>query len=308
MRFNFISLVRFILLISLILVTGCQSGSRRAPGTIDDAETREVVDRIEAMKQVHHLCPSPAEMLSVIDVAGLSFDGDLLNPVENADQYLGTKSATLALGVYITDMAYSALFGRHEETLDYLEVVRNVAEQIRLTGAIDDKLIQKARDNVEYLDSLFTISNEAFINMIFFCERNDRPNTIVILSAGAFIESLYLAVNLVDDYDEAGYILQHLTDQKYALENLMVFAETLHEEDENIAAIIEDMKPIIEIYEGIETGSGEVTITSESEADEEQPKKIVIGGSETTPSVLSATEFEKLRKETIQLRTSMIEG
>jgi hypothetical protein len=308
MRLNYIYLVRLILLISLILVTGCQSGGRRAPGTIDDAETREIVDRIEAMKQVHHLCPSPAEMLSVIDVADLSFDGDLLNPVENADQYLGTRSATLALGVYITDMAYSALFGRHEETLDYLEVVRSVAEQIRLTGAINDELIQKARDNVEYLDSLFTISNEAFINMLFFCERNDRPNTIVILSAGAFIESLYLAVNLVDDYDEAGYILQHLTDQKYALENLMAFAETLHEEDENITAVIEDMKPLIEIYEGIETGSGEVTITSESEADEEQPKKIVIGGSETKPSVLSAAEFEKLREEAIQLRTRLIEG
>lgn len=308
MKLKYLPFVQLTLLISLMLATGCQSGGKRAPGTIDDTETGEIIDRIEAMKQVHHLCPSPAEMLSVIDVADLSYDGNLLNPVENADQYLDTKSTTLALGVYITDMAYSALFGRHEETLDYLEVVRSVAEQIRLTGAINDELIQKARDNVEYLDSLFTISNEAFINMLFFCERNNRPNTIVVLSAGAFIESLYLAVNLVDDYDNAGYLLQHLTDQKYALENLMVFAGTLDEEDENIAAIMEDMNPILEIYNSLEVGSGEVTITDQSEAGDEQPKKLVIGGGDSSPPILSATEFEKLKEETIRLRSRLVKG
>ncbi len=294
------------LLIPLFLATGCKSGGQRAPGTIDDAETGEIVERIETIKQVYHLCPSPAEMLSMIDVADLSFDGELLNPAENADKYLDTKSRTLALGVYITDMAYAALFGRHEETLDYLGVMRSISEQVRVTGAINDELIQKAKDNVEYLDSLFNISNEAFINMLFFCERNNRPNTIILLSAGAFIESLYLAVNLADDYDNAGYLLQHLAEQKYSIDNLMVFAGSLREEDENIASVIDDMKPIKEIYDGIELGGGAITIRTQDEANGGKPKKLVIGGGESSPTALSREDFNKLKEETNRLRTKLI--
>ena len=293
-----------VLIIPALLVGGCKSDkSKRKPGLLDDSETTEIVDRIETIKQVYHLSPSPAEMLSVIDVAELSFDVGLLNPPGNMDNYLDTKSQTIGLGIYITDLAYAALFGRHEETLDYLDVVRTMAEQIRVTGAIDDELIENARNNVEYLDSLFNISNEAFINMLFFCERNDRPNTVIMLSAGAFIESLFLTVNLVGDNGQADYILQHLADQKYALDNLMMFAESMKDEDPNVAAVIEDMKPIKEIYDGITVVAGTTTVETEKAA-ADQPKKLVIGGG--SKPTLSKKEFENLKKTTVELRNKLV--
>jgi hypothetical protein len=293
-----------VLIIPALLLGGCKSDKgKRAPGLLDDGETAEVVDRIETIKQVYHLSPSPAEMLSVIDVADLSFDVGLLNPPGNMDNYLDTKSKTIGLGIYITDLAYTALFGRHEETLDYLDVVRIMAEQIRVTGAIDDELIEKAKNNVEYLDSLFNISNEAFINMLFFCERNNRPNTVIMLSAGAFIESLFLAVNLAGDNGQTDYILQHLADQKYALNNLLVFAESMQDEDPNVAAVIEDMKPIKEIYDSITVVAGTTTVVSEESADD-QPKKLVIGGG--SKPTLSKREFEKLKKTTVELRNKLV--
>jgi len=298
-----------VILVSLSLMTGCKSGSQKAPGSIDEKETAEIVDRLETIKQVYHLCPSPAEMLSVIDVSDLSFDGDLLNPVENVDKYLDSKSRTLALGTYITDLAYAALFGRHEETLDYLETVRTVAEEIRVTGAINDEIIEKAKNNVEYLDTLFSISNEAFINMLFFCERNNRPNTIIMLSSGAFIESLYLAVNLVDDYENAGYVMQHLADQKYAIDNLMVFGGSLSSTDPNIQAVLDELQPLKEIYDGIDSGGGEMTVkTSDDAGNDQAPKKLVIGGGDSKPATLSPDEFKKLKEETIRIRSNMVEG
>ena len=293
-----------VLIIPALLGIGCQSDKgKRKPGLLDDSGTAEIVDRIETIKQVYHLSPSPAEMLSVIDVAELSFDVGLLNPPRNMDNYLDTKSQTVGLGIYITDLAYAALFGRHEETLDYLDVVRTMAEQIRVTGAINDELIENARNNVEYLDSLFNISNEAFINMLFFCERNDRPNTVIMLSAGAFIESLFLAVNLVGENGQADYILQTLADQKYALDNLMTFAESMKDQDPNIAAVIEDMNPIKEIYDDITVVAGTTTVETEKAADD-QPKKLVIGGG--SKPTLSKNEFENLKKTTVELRNKLV--
>jgi hypothetical protein len=129
-----------------------------------------------------------------------------------------------------------------------------------------------------------------------------------MLSAGTFIESLFLAVNLVDEYDNAGYLLQHLADQKYALDNLMVFAGSLSGSDENVASIAEDLAPIKMIYDGIEPGGGAVSIQTESEASEGEPKKLIIGGSQSSGPGLSEGEFTKLKEETLKLRNRLVEG
>jgi hypothetical protein len=294
-----VKVLKWAVLVLPILAFSCKSDrqGRSTPGLIDDEDPSAIISRIETIKNVYHLSPSPAEMLGVIDMGGLSFDGDLLNPPENAEKYLDTKSRTLNLGVYITDMAYTALFGRHEETLDYLEIAGDMAEEIRLTGAIDEGMIENARNNVEYLDSLYNISNEAFVNMLFFCEKNNRPNTIILLSAGAFVESMHLAINLVDDFERADQIIQHLAEQKYALDNLMLFAESLKEEDANVADLIEEMQPITSLYDQIEIEAGSTTVQKD------ESNKLVIGGG--SKPRLSREEFEALKEATSALRSQI---
>ena len=292
----------------LLLASGCQSGGKREPRKIGDSGSREVVKQIEAMKQIYHLTPSPAEMLDVIDVQDLGYDPGLLNPVSNTEQYIGSRAITLAMGIYSTDMAYCALFGRHEETLDYLEAVQNLGQEVHLTGAVDEELIREAREKVDVLDSLVIISNRAFVNMLYFCERNERPGTVAMLTAGSFIESLYLAVNLAGSYGQAGYLLQHLSDQKYAMKNLMDFAESIEGGDENVRAVMEELAPIMKIYENINTAAGAPTVTTESEAKGDQPKKLVIGGGSQAGPPMTESEFEELKQETIRLRNRLVEG
>lgn len=301
--------VPVVIMVLMILSGGCQSGKKGTPTLIDDLEDVEQADGLESFNQIYHLYPSPAEMLSVIDMEVMSYDAALLNPAGEADKYLDTKSRSYILGVYMTDLAYAALFGRHEATLDYLDVVRSLSEEIRINEAVDDEMIQNARDNVEYLDSLYNISNEAFMNILAFCERNDRSNTVVMLSAGAFTESLFLAVNLIDNYHTADHLLQHLADQKYTIDNFMIFAESVKEEDPNVASTISDLQKIKHIYDGIEAGTGAVSIKTDTETTDEQPKKLVIGGSgtESQPSI-TEEEFEELKAAVIELRTKIIEG
>lgn len=302
------TMVLITLVIILILAAGCPSGKRGTPTLIDDVEGGDPSEGLESFSQIYHLYPSPGEMLSIIDMAEMSFDRDLLVPAENADKYQDTRAKTYMLGVYMSDLAYAALFGRHETTLDYLEVVRDLSEEIRIVEAVDESMINKARENVEYLDSLYNVSNEAFMNIIAFCERNERSNTVVMLSAGAFTESLYMAVNLIDDVEEAEYLLQHLADQKFTIDNFMTFAEFVRGDDANVIATINDLKKIHDIYNGINPGTGEVSITT-AETDEEEPKKLVIGGSSNhSQPTLSAEEFEALKAAVIELRMKIVEG
>lgn len=298
-----------VMLVPLLLVTGCKSGSKGTPTLIDDVGISEEPDGIESFSQIYHLYPSPAEMLSIIDMGEMDYDEELLISVELADNYIDTRAKTSMLGVYMTDLAYAALFGRHEATLDYLEVVRSLAEEIQIDKAVDNAMLEKARSNVEYLDSLYSISNDAFMNILAYCERNERSNTVVMLSAGAFIESLFLAVNLIDDYDEADHTLQHLADQKFTIDNFMTFAENVKTDDPNVVATINDLKRIKALYDNINPGSGAISITKPDEAEDDQPKKLIIGGggSESQPR-LTLEEFEELKAAVIELRTKIVEG
>ncbi len=292
---------------TLILAVACQSGRKDSSVLIEDVNNTSPGDGLQSFSQIIHLYPSPAEMLSVIDMTDIKFDATLLNPVDKADQYLDSKTQTFALGMYLTDLAYSALFGRHEETLDYLEVVKSLAADININEAVDESMIEQVQNNVEFLDSLYNISNEAFINILSFCERNERSNTVVMLSAGAFAESLYLAVHMIDDYSTADQVLQHLADQKYTIDNFMRFSKGLGSDDPGVISTLNDLEAIKNIYDKIESGSGGVTIKTAVSEEKNQPKKLVIGGKGTTSQPhLTEEDFNALKAAVIELRNNAV--
>ncbi len=309
MNLKFNPMKYFLYVLVMALLTACQTGQKKEPKLMDDLDSAMSTEGLHSLHQIYHLYPSPAEMLSIIDVSSTSFNEDMLNPTTNVDKYIDSRMRTYNLGVYMTDMAYAALFGRHEATLDYLDVVRALAEEIRIEEAINDVLVEKARSNVEDLDSLYTVTNEAFMNILEYCDRTERSNTVVMLSAGAFAESLYLAVSLIDDYKTAEAMLQHLADQKYTIDNFMRFAESVKEDDPNVTATIEDLKHIKSIYDGINPGTGQVKISTNSTKTEDKPKKLVIGSGGTgSQASMTEEEFQSLKSAIIELRTKIIEG
>ena len=300
---NYIPLIALI----IMMMTGaCQSGKKGSPVLIEDLDEIETLGGIESFHQIYHLYPSPGEMLSVIDMSDMTFSKSLLHPVDLVDRYQNSREKSYVLGVYMTDLAYAALFGRHEEALNYLETVKTLSEEININEAVDEAMIKKARENVEYLDSLYVISNDAFMNILTFCEINERSNSVVMLSAGAFVESLFLAVNMIDDYATAGYLLQHLADQKYSIDNFMMFALSLETDDPGVESTIRDLEKIHSIYNGITPGSGEVSVKSQEKTDGAQTKKLVIGSDSSAQPGLSEAEFESLKSAVIDLRTKMV--
>ena len=303
------SFIPMVVLAAMMLACACQSGQKGSPVLIQDVDKIESTEGIKSFNQIYHLYPSPVEMLSVIDMTDMTFDGSLLNPVERADQYLDSKMKTYALGIYMADLAYAALFGRHEETLNYLEAVKSLAEEISINEAVDESMIEKARDNVEFLDSLYNISNDAFINILSFCDKNERSNTVVMLSAGAFVESLFLAVHMIDDFGTADQLLQHLSDQKYTIDNFMLFAKSVGSDDPGVESTIKDLEKIKSIYDGIEPGTGVVSIKSTGDSDLKQPKKLVISGSgDASQPSLTEDEFNALKVAVIELRNKIVQG
>lgn len=267
--------------------TGCSSGNKGKQNLIDHVENTDEAGTIESFNQIYHLYPSPGEMLGIIDMEDLNYNGGLLIPAGNFDRYMGSRAQTYILGAYMTDLAYAALFGMHEVTLDYLEVVSRLSVEIRVEEAISSNMVEKARENVEYLDSLYFLSNEAFMNILAYCEESSRSSTVVMLSAGAFIESLYLGVNLVDNYEDAGAMIEHLSGQKLTIDKFVTFAESVNQDDPNVSSTIEDLKKIKEIYDQLESGEE---------------------GENDVRTALSSEQFQSLKKVVTELRGQLVNG
>jgi hypothetical protein len=287
-----------IIFLGILMMLSCRSDRKgNSALKFDDTEAEQVLEKIDQIKKVYNLFPPPAEMLSIIDVKGMQFNPDLLNPVTNVEKYLDTRSLTINLGVYSTDLAYSALFGRHEETIDILEIVQDIADKVRVTGTINKNLIDRAKNNINYIDSLFNISNEAFINMMFFCEKNDRPGTVVLISTGAFVESLFLAANMIENYDAESYMIRHIADQEFAVDNLMAFAES-DAAVPNVDVAIEILKPLALQFDKFRQREEGKTVKKDESGKQREDNN--------NKTVLSESDFIQLKETIGKIRSEII--
>ena len=116
-----------------------------------------------------------------------------------------------------------------------------------------------------------------------------------------------MAVHLVDDYGTADMLLQHLADQKYTIDNFMLFARGLESDDLNVIATLKDLEKIKIIYDGIKPGTGGVTVKSSDDSDEKQPKKLIIGGTgKASQPSLTEEEFKSLKAAVIETRNKAV--
>jgi len=252
---------------------------------------------IKQIKNVYYSIPSPTEMLNMMQGKDMVFNQGLLNPISNIEYYNDTKVQSLNLGIYLSDLAYASMFSRHEITVDYLEIVQKLADDIRIHGAINESLINRAKVNIHDLDSLFDISNEAFFNMVLLCEDSRKYNTLVMITSGVLVESLFLASSHVENSADAESLYQHLADQKYSMDNLLSFANSLSD-DHYVAGVITDLEPLEKFFSKLTISSGNTTIKKEGAG------KLVIGGG--NQPTLSQEEFERLRKIVTDIRNDIV--
>ncbi len=252
---------------------------------------------IKQIKNVYYSIPSPTEMLNMMQGKDMVFNQGLLNPISNIEYYNDTKVQSLNLGIYLSDLAYASMFSRHEITVDYLEIVQKLADGIRIHGAINESLINRAKVNIHDLDSLFDISNEAFVNMVLLCEDSRKYNTLVLITSGVLVESLYLASSHVENSADAESLYQHLADQKYSMNNLLSYANSLSD-DHYVAGVITDLEPLEKLFSKLKMSSENTTIKKEGAG------KLVIGGG--NQPTLSQEEFERLRKIVTDIRNDIV--
>lgn len=284
-------LIALLIFVPFIWLGGCKSDDET---NNSDVDTTVVADNDV---QTFFLVPSPEDVFGFADNENLSFSKELLNSEDNLSKYDNDiLLQEFNFGVYAADLAYSASFSKNDETVQYLNLVRDLSQDIGLSDVFNTSLVNRIENVTPEKDSLILLSNDTYFDIIRYLERNDRASTLATMATGGWIECMYLVVNLTS-FDENKELIREIADQKMIVSNLWKFLEQ-NKDVSSVKVLIEDFKGIVDIYDKLEviSGGNEHPTTNNSEI-------IVVGGNNKI--VISETQYNELKKVIIEMRNKL---
>ncbi|MBQ5513248.1 MAG: hypothetical protein IIT83_06130, partial [Bacteroidales bacterium] len=193
-----------------------------------------------------YLLPSPEDIFA-FSADKLKYSAALLNPTSKAETYVDTKMRELNFGVYVADMAYAAAFGEYTDATKYLKTIKETSTQIGLESIFTNALTSRIDKVISNKDSLKAIANDTYYDIKKELEKNNRNSTIAQISAGGWVECMYIITNSIEQFSENDPNIQHVADEKNVFSSLMKYLSQ-HTDKPGITATIRDLKPIEEAY------------------------------------------------------------
>lgn len=202
----------------------------------------------EEMVVEYYAVPSPEEILSYIHNNKITYTPKLMNSPANSDKYQTSKERLVAFGMYLADMAYAGSFEQSGTALRYFEVTERSGKSMNLFPAEIEGLVERMLNNMNRIDSINNIYDELYLMVIANLHDTDRFGEYALISAGGFIEALYLALNSSDsDLKEDGFRMR-VWDQKMILDQLKsMFNKYLNETQKT--QVMKDFEGVFSAFE-----------------------------------------------------------
>lgn len=269
-------------IMALALVAGtflqsCGGSHDENTETTEETPVEEVV--IETIEDdVTYMLPSPLQVVSLFKNAGLEYVGGITNPKENVNNYNSKYYQKLNFGIYAADMAYAITNNQSQESINYLNAIRELSEKIWMTDVINSiGVAERLEKNVGNEDSLVSIMADLQMELDDYLDENGSSYTGSVIFAGAWIETMFLALNGNNNDNEK--LTNRLSEQNFIIENIILAVKQANEDNEYDELIVS--------LEGIHSHFSELAGDTK---------------------VLSTEKIESLKAAIIELRTNIING
>ncbi len=171
-------------------------------------------------EKAYYPIPSPEQMFGFINDAGLSYSQSLMNPTKNYQDYINLTSQALNFGVYTADLAYCAAYEDIESTLDYYKVVKIMGTDMNIEEMMTEKMMENMQAHLQNKDSLAIIAGDSYYQAVEFLESNGQVGKLALISLGGWIESIYITINSINEFDPNSETANRLASQKITFGNL----------------------------------------------------------------------------------------
>jgi putative ubiquitin-RnfH superfamily antitoxin RatB of RatAB toxin-antitoxin module len=295
-------LVSYLILFGLFIISCSSDGKKRDKVEVDMntlSHDSVAIEGIKAAKQIFYSLPSPLETAMILKRAGAKYNEEILNSVDNTSRYSTNRSMALNLGIYSTDLSYSSLFDQTQASIKFMTASKKMAEGLGILNAIDNSVIQKLEENVNNRDVILDIISETLLNTNSNLEENDRVAIGSIILVGGWVEGLYIATTLVEDFKSTdNELVERIIDQKLSL-NTVINLLNQNKDNPDIKAVMEDINAIKLIYEQVQISVSGV------QAIPDKKSGVTTLRSKNVSSV-SPEVFSKLKSKVSEIRNKYI--
>jgi len=187
----------------------------------ENSETTELEISEESLNSIIQSLPSPLEIASLIKGSGVPFNEGLLNKVETQKNFTTDFEKSLAMGLFSGNLGYINVYEKSYLAIKYLSAIKNLADDLNIGQFFDFETIKRLSENSDKIDSLIYMSTVNFEKMDAFLRSQKRSNLSVLIVTGTWMESLYLATQVVKTKpnDE---LIERIAEQKMILDQVLL--------------------------------------------------------------------------------------
>jgi hypothetical protein len=284
------------LVISALFLVLAHTGCREGGDTSKKTSYRDIEISAQVGEQkIFYRFPAPNDIVNYIKTERLVYLKDHLNPVSRANRYLDTRLQNFNLGVYSADFAYITVFKTLSEASEYFKATEVLAYQVGLSSIYDESMRKRVEANEANIDSLSNIARESYSNMVKHLTVRGSEKQLAIISAGGYIEVLYLAINQTENLDADYPLLRKIYDQRYGLENLSHFMSDFTD-DKWMNNLYNDLQAILNAFNLVESKA-----ESEGQVTKGKGGELNFSGGKVQLSI-SPSNYAKLKQVVLETR------
>lgn len=220
-------------------------------GNQEEVIVEEVVEEVveDTSDKVEYILPSPLQIAELFKNSGLTYIGDLSNPVSKVENYNSKYDQKLNFGVYSADMAYCIMNNQTQESINYLSTLRKLSEKLWMTDILNSLgLSDRLEKNVGNEDSLAYIMADLQMQLDDYLDENGMGYTGSIVFAGAWVETMYLGAK-VNEAKTNEKLVARISEQAVVLNSLIKTIQQ-NDEDKEFGELIADLEKINTHFEG----------------------------------------------------------
>jgi len=230
-----IARINFIIAIFLTIIfifSGCTGKSPKSTQQTDEStSTGAMESKDEIVKEISdYPLPTSFEVTRLLIEAGASYILDLCNQTNNVGKYISLKSKALNLGIYGADLSYAATYNQTQETMQFLEASSTLIDELQISTAFNQTLVDRVEANIDNVDSLIIIISDSFYDSYEYLQQNKQDKISLLILAGSWIEALYISTQITSITKEDQEIIEIISDQKSSLLKLLELMEPVKDD------------------------------------------------------------------------------
>ena len=240
-----------IFVVVVIVASGCQGKSSKDTRKTDEGVATEEMEnsKDEVVKELSdYPLPTSFEVTKLLIDAGASYILDLCNETENVGKYISLKSKALNLGIYGADLSYAATYNQTQETMRYLETSSRLIDELQISTAFNQTLVDRVEANLDNVDSLISIISDSFYDSYKYLQENQQDKLSLLILSGSWIEALYITSQITTITKNNQKIVDIISDQKSTLNKLLELLDPV-KEDQIILDIFTSLSGLKAIYD-----------------------------------------------------------